>query len=187
MASISIDRDWAEEKMQPFAISQFYNTVWPGVKIIEVDKEKRDSLATVIDIGGADKMLQFRDGGIAFLAQRFRRYKQICYDDFTLRRDRPSGIKTEFGKLKSALERCGFIAGYYAYGHANKREDGFVRMRILKLRELTEAILAGQFQLQVHCNTDGSSTFYAIPFKAIPPRFFIIDYATDKLQRKLEL
>lgn len=173
--------------MQPIALAQFYSKIWPGADVIELDKDVRNKLAKIIDIGGADKVLRFPDAGLAFLAQRFRRYDEIQFDDFTLRRDRPSGIKTEFQKAKLALERGGFIASYYAYGHANENEDGFIRMRILKFREFMEAVLSGELKLGIGRNPNGSSTFWKIPFKNIPARFFLIDYAEDKPQRKLSI
>lgn len=181
------DWEWATIVMQPYAITQFYNKLWPGIKIIEIDNQVKNELAQIIDIGGADKALRFPDGGLAFLAQRFRRHNEAKFDDFTLRRDRPSGIKTEFEKVKLAFERRGFIASYYAYGHANEQENGFIRMRILKFREFVEAVLRSDFALGIGQNPNGSSTFFKIPFKTIPPRFFILDYALDKPQGKLDL
>ncbi len=180
------DAEWALS-MQPFAIKQFYAKVWTGARIIELDTERTNELARVIDIGGADKMIRFSDGGLAFLGQRFRRWHQRKYDDFTLRRERPSGMATEFQKVVLALERGGFVAGYYAYGHVNEVEDGFIRMRILKFREFVEAILHGELHLEIGNNPDGSSSWFKIPFRVIPPRFFLLDYADDKLQRRLSL
>jgi len=166
--------------MQPIALAQFYKKIWPGVEIIEIDNQRRNQLAQVIDIGGADKILRFYDGGIAFLAQRFRRFDQTRYDDLTLRYSRPSGIATEWDKFELALKRCGFIAGYYAYGHANESECGFLRMRIIKLQELIRAIADGILVPKIRSNINGSSIFLAIPFKAIPKEFFEYDYAENK-------
>jgi len=178
------DAKWALE-MQPLAITQFYSELWPGARIVELDMERKNELAQAIDIGGADKMIQFPDRGLAFLGQRFRRPHQKRYDDFTLRRDRPSGMMTEFQKVVLALERGGFLAGYYAYGHVNEEEDGFIRMRILRFREFIEAVLCGDLRLGIGYNPNGSSTFWKVPFRAIPARFFLIDYAQDKPQLKL--
>lgn len=180
------DADWAL-KMQPYAIAQFYSKVWLGAEVIELDKEKGNRLAEVLDIGGADKMIRFPDGGLAFLGQRFRRWHQSKFDDFTLRRDRPSGTMTEFQKIMLALKRGGFVAGYYAYGHVNENQDGFTRMRILKFREFIEAVLLGELRLGIGRNPNGSSTWFKIPFHAIPVRFFLVDYAEDKPQLKLSL
>lgn len=181
------DWEWATTKMQPIAIAQFYNEVWPDAEVVEIDSQIKNVLAQIIDIGGADKALRFPDGGLAFLAQRFRRYSESKFDDFTLRRDRPTGIKTEFEKVKLAIERRGFIASYYAYGHANEAETGFIRMRILKFNELAGVLTRGELKMEVRQNPDGSSTFWIIPFRAIPSRFFILDYAEDKPQRKFNL
>lgn len=179
-----VDAKWVLE-MQAFAIAQFYSKLWLGARIIELDKERKNELAQAIDIGGADKMIQFPDGGLAFLGQRFRRWGERKFDDFTLRRDRPSGMMTEFQKIVLALERGGFLAGYYAYGHVNEEEDGFIRMRILKFRGFIEAVLNGELRLGVGRNPNGSSTFFKIPFHTIPAQFFLLDYAEDKPQRKL--
>lgn len=181
-----VDADWTL-KMQPLAIAQFYSKVWPGAQIIELDQDKRNKLAVALDIGGADKMICFSGGALVFLGQRFRRWNQRKFDDFTIRRDRPSGIKTEFHKVKLALEHGGFIAGYYSYGHANKGENGFIRFRILKFREVIEAILVGELCPTVRYNPDNSSSFYVLPFDAIPPRYFLLDYTANKHQLKLPI
>ena len=153
--------------------------------MIELDLDKRSTLAQQIDMGGADKMLKFPGGGLAFLAQRFRRSYQARYDDFTLRESRPSGRPTEWGKLLAALTGCGFLAGYYVYGHVNEREDGFIRMRILKLRELLEALSRGEFLMHYGNNPDGSSTFAYLPFKSIPAQYLLLDFTEGDSQGKL--
>lgn len=160
------DDKWALE-MQKYAMP-IYKSVWPNARIVELDKDKRNQLSRVLDIGGADKMVKFADGGLAFLAQRFRRWQYVRYDDFTIRTDRPSGNTTEYEKGILALERHGFVAGFYSYGLVNESENGFARIRIIKYPELLHLIESGKLLPKTLPNTDGSSSFLVIPFKSIP-------------------
>jgi hypothetical protein len=177
-----IDDEWALE-MQQFAMP-IYRQVWGNARIVELDKDRRNQLSRVLDVGGADKMIEFTDGGLAFLAQRFRRWQYRKYDDFTLRKNRPSGNLTEFEKGMLALQRHGFVAGFYSYGLANKTETGFERFRILRYPELLRAILTGELQPQILANTNGSSNFFAVPFISIPKDFFVLDKNRDDLQSR---
>lgn len=180
-----IDRDWALG-MQLLAITDFYARVWPGAEVIELDNDRANPLKTVLDIGGADKMLRYPTGGIAFLAQRFRRYKSWhptpsqMYDDFTLRYNRPYGRMTEAEKLQRALDEGGFVASWYAYGHANEDNTGFTRFRILNFPALLRC-LGGQLGDKVLPNRDQSSTFVPIPFRHIPASIFLLDYPARQL------
>lgn len=168
-----VDDEWAVE-MQKYAMP-IYRQVWGQAKIVELDKDKRNELSRVLDVGGADKMIRFTDGGLAFLAQRFRRWQYSRYDDFTLRKARPSGELTEFDKGILALERHGFVAGFYSYGLVNETETGFKRFRILRYPELLKAILSGELRPRTLANVNGSSSFLAIPFADIPKKFFLLD------------
>lgn len=176
-----IDRDWALG-MQPVAIYRFYSKIWPDGEIIELDRWHGDILKKALDIGGADKMIRFPNGAIAFLGQRFRRWESWHgdngddYDDFTIRFDRPSGNKTEWDKICVAIEHGGFIASFYAYGHANKNDNNFERFRIIRFRETVEAIITGQLHPTLENNPDNSSRFYALPFTTIPSPYFILNY-----------
>ena len=177
--ALQVKKDWrADDKwaleMQRFALP-IYRQVWADASIVELDKDKRNQLSRVLDIGGADKMIKFADGGLAFLAQRFRRWKYNEYDDFTLRKNRPSGNVTEYEKGILALERHGFVAGFYSYGLVNQAETGFERFRILRYPELLKAILAGELQPKTLSNANGSSNFLVIPFTRIPKHFFVLD------------
>jgi len=176
--TVQRDYDWAL-KMQRFAIP-IYETIWPKSRIIELDKNLRDELSHTLDVGGADKMIRFADGGLAFLAQRFRRWDARKWDDFTLRKDRLNGYSTELQKGRLALERHGFVAGFYSYGLANETDSGFARLRILRYPELLSAIVEGKIRTQTHSNTNGSSNFIAIPFSLIPRNYFLFESVEDK-------
>lgn len=176
------DDKWALE-MQRFAMP-IYKQVWANARIVELDKDKRNQVSCVLDVGGADKMIEFADGGLAFLAQRFRRWKYRKYDDFTLRKNRPSGNLAEFEKGMLALQRHGFVAGFYSYGLVNQTETGFKRFRILRYPELLKAILTGKLQPKTLSNTNGSSTFLVLPFSRIPTHFFILDKNNDDYQSR---
>lgn len=175
------DDKWALE-MQNFAMP-IYQQVWANARIVELDKDKRNQLSRVLDIGGADKMIEFADGGLAFLAQRFRRWQYRTYDDFTLRTYRPSGNTTEFEKGMLALERHGFVAGFYSYGLVNQTETGFERLRILRYPELLKAILTGELKPKTLSNTNGSSNFLVVPFSHIPKQLFVLDRNSESYPR----
>lgn len=168
-------------KMQPIAISQFYSRVWPKSEVVELDNDKADHLKAILDIGGADKMLREPNGAIAFLGQRFRRYKSwhptptLIYDDFTIRCRFPGGYDSEMEKLRQAMESGGFIASWYAYGHANQHDTGFVRFRIIRLPLLLRGIYSGQIQSKRRLNKERRPFVY-IKFQSIPHPMFLLDY-----------
>ena len=157
------------EKMQPIAIEQFYTNVWPGVDVMELDIDLKNKLAGVIDKGGADKLLRFKNGNIAFLAQRFRGYEYKKYDQFTIR-------DSELSKSINSLENSGFIASYYAYGFSNTRESSFVKFRIFLYKETLIYILPNLRKYPWLPNKDGKHPFRGIPFKNLPNELFLLKY-----------
>lgn len=173
-------------KMQPIAIDQFYTSVWPESKVVELDNDKADHLKVILDIGGADKMLRAPNGSIAFLGQRFRRYKSwhptpnLMYDDFTIRCRFPNGHDSEMEKLQQAMEIGGFVATWYAYGHANRQDTGFVRFRIIRLPLLLQYLDSGQVKCKRWLNKGGRPFAY-IRFKNIPRSAFLLDYPSYQL------
>lgn len=180
--SFRVDMNWSVNTIQPLAERLIYNQVWPEVEVIPLDDDNKNRLKVVLDIAGADKILRWPDGGIAFLAQRFRRFEKSRWDDFTMRRLRPSGRLTEVGKIRAALERSGLIAAFYAYGHVNKTEDDFLRFRILRFTEFCQAWEKGTLlPAQTKANTDGSSWFFCWPFKNIPDSLFLYDSEPKQL------
>lgn len=160
-------------KIQPLAITQHYNKIWSNANVIELDS-CADELSKIIDIGGADKMLQFTNGSVAFLGQRFRRWSSKDFDDFTLRAYFKSGNATELQKIRNAIQNGGFIASFYAYGHVNEAEDGFIRFRVLQFRSFTEALISNKIHYTLEKNKYGSY-FIAAPFKTIPREYFLYD------------
>lgn len=175
------DQDWSVVKIQPLAIAQIYSMVWPEAQVIPLDNDRRNTLKYMLDVAGADKLIRWPDGGVAFLGQRFRRYEKRQWDDFTLRARRPSGRETEIGKIAAALDRAGLVAGYYAYGHVNEKETGFLRFRILEFRAFCQDWQSGLLPAKyVRHNKDGSSSFYCWPFSQIPSRFFV--YNSEAIQ-----
>lgn len=173
-----VDNEWALS-MQNYAIQQYYKVIWPSATIVELDNDRRDELKRALDIGGADKMIHFADGRVAFLGQRFRRWGMRVYDDFTLRYARPSGNKTEYQKIYDAISGSGFIASYYAVGHVNKDNNGFIRFRVLLYRELMGMLVNRRLIPQIRHNKDNSSSFMVISFADIPRELFIWDTFTE--------
>lgn len=181
--SVEEDMKWSIETIQPLAVRQFYPRIWPDCQVVEVDKKRENDLAILLDIAGADKLLVWPDGGISFLAQRFRRFEQCKYDDFTIRRDRPSGRETEASKVLRALEENRLLAAFYVYGHVNEAENGFLRFRVLDFIRFLKQWDTGQL-LPDGCksNTDGSSRFWYWSFTSLPLELFI--YNSEPTQLK---
>jgi len=164
------DQDWVVRVMQPIAERQIYSKVWPDCAILPLDDDATHRLKRALDIGGADKALQYPDGRVAFLAQRFRKYDCSRFDDFTLRCDRPlSGRKTEYQKCLDALDGSTMLAAYYCYGHVNEQETGFLRFRIIDFRRFLEAHRKGLIpEGELKANRDSSARFLAWPFSLLP-------------------
>lgn len=179
------DLRWSSNKIQPLAEELIYKKIWPDTKIISLD-EHRDSLKLILDIGGADKLLEHSNGTISFLAQRFRRWEKRRYDDFTLRATRPTGRLTEIDKITKSIKNQTFIAAYYAYGHVNEEENGFLRFRIIDLPKFAEAfynqeIIPGKMKM----NLDGSSGFLPWKFKDLPKEIIIFDLNHQEENKQL--
>jgi len=171
-----VNQKWALE-MQPLAIEHHYSKVWPQAEVVELDK-RIDDLAKMIDIGGADKMLKFPDGHLIFLGQRFRRYDnwhEENYDDFTLRTKGHYGHPCELLKAQSALKNNGFTAGFYAYGHANPKDTGFSRFRIVDFPKLLQGLASNLILFTQHKNPGGTE-FIAIHFLDITRDYIIYSY-----------
>lgn len=177
-------------KIQPYAIDQHYSIFWSGCEIIHLDDGLTNSLKNILDISGADKGLKWPNGTVSFLAQRFRKWESyfdeekndLRYDDFTLRYDRPiTGYEAECFKAREALKTNKLLAAYYAYGHVNKKQDGFLRFRIIDFIKFLEYwekdLLPNPFKKD---NKDGSSTFLAWPFKEIPSECIIYEFIEDQ-------
>jgi len=178
MRRYEVNAEWAT-RMHKIAAEQYYNKLWPDSEIIELDTDRQDVLKFALDVGGADMMIRFPTGGIAFLCERFRRWESRRFDDFTIRLSRPSGIMTEYGKAVDAIKRGGFVASYYAYGHVNQAEDGFIRLRILLYQKLLESLLHGGIVPAIRENPNGSSIFCAIPFRDIPDDLKLLEYVGE--------
>jgi len=189
MRQRNLQNNWEwQAKIQKHVAVPIYKTVWPNAEIVEIDAQRWNELATAIDIGGADKMLRFPDGGLGFLGQRFRRYNSWHieqngyikeYDDLTLR-------TTEFNKIIASLNRAGFIASYYAYGHLTEDENRFARFRILRFADFIRYIANKALPNPIP-NTDGSPSFFSWPFAKIPKEFIEYEEPTAVEPRQLTM
>lgn len=184
--SSSFKRDNAfAEKMQPIA-ADFYRKFWPDCKIIPLDNDRKNALKRALDIGGADKMIIHPNGVVSFLGLRFRRW-DCRYDDFTLRYDRSySEYKTECEKILIALEENGMLASYYGYGHANEREDGFIRFRIVNFRKFVEKWEKGEFPYSGIKDNDDGTTFAYWPFSEFSKDLILYEYDDSKISEDME-
>lgn len=169
LTNFNEDQRWACNKIQPLAIRQIYAKVWPNSQVQELDNDQSNRLKQTLDISGLDKLLSFSDKTVAFLGQRFRRYEESEYDDFTVRFSRPGYARTECEKLLRALSENRLLISFYAYGHVNKQQNGFLRFRILKFREFLEAWRDRKIPAPLGPipNKDGT-TFLAWHFSKIP-------------------
>lgn len=162
------DRRWSDIKIQPIAIKKIYSELWPGSQIIELDKGTPESLHTILDIAGADKLIRYQDGTVSFLAQRFRRPEQEDFDDFTMRYHRAGGNKTEYEKVVTAVQNKTLVAGFYAYGLVNIKEDDFIRFRILDYPQFLQDYLSGKVPKPgIRSNKDGKTSFVYWPFSSL--------------------
>ena len=161
------------KKLQPIAIKNFYNTLWPDAQIIELDNDTKNRLAGIIDKGGADKLIRFKDGRLAFLAQRFRDWEHRNRNDFTIR-------DTELHKVINAFHSGGFIASFYAYAYSDHAHLNFYKFRLFRYKEAIEHILAKRLNRGWIPNKDGGHKFIAIPFSKLPRDLFLIYESRDK-------
>lgn len=166
------DRKWAIEIQENLAKPQIYSVVWSDCEIQSLDDDPKDKIKLTLDVSGADKLIKNRNDVVFFLGQRFRKFKSTLakgYDDFTLRKERGSGYKSEAYKVREALEKCGLLAAYYAYGHVNINETGFKKFRIIKFKEFIEKWINEEItKPKIQENRDGSSDFYYWAFRDIP-------------------
>jgi hypothetical protein len=161
--------------MQPIAVAKFYSPLWSKAKVIELDIDSKNRLAVILDKGGTDKLIQFPNGTLAFLAQRFRSWDYRNKNDWTLR-------ETELNKAIQALQIGGFIASFYAYGWVNKSETDFIRFKVFDYKRALVHILPRFSRGYYHLlpNVNGGPGLYAIPFNHIPEDYFVLDYAAEK-------
>lgn len=183
MPSYAEDSKWSVSKIQPIAKLKIYNSVWPQAKIIPLDNDRRNQMKVILDIAGADKLLKWPDGGVAFLAQRFRRFEERDFDDFTLRYSRPSGRVTEVGKILRAFKRSGMIAAFYAYGHVNQDETDFLRFRVLRFVEFCLEWQSGRLPPDGRQTNKDRTTFLYWRFSKIPDHLF--EFSSEPTQSSL--
>lgn len=183
MARWRMQKMWGEEdeaqakwalKIQDIAVKKIYERIpqWKDVKIEHLDTgwAKNNELMKILDVAGADKMIRWPNGAAAFLGQRFRTYEDHEYDDFTIRYRKIGGANTEHTRLTHAFDNSGFISQFYAYGHANKNEDGFLRFRILYFQKFIDWWLNQKNNPDKITSTKhGDALFVSWRFKRIPP------------------
>jgi len=172
LTNSSRDVRWALEIQKRIAIPTIYKKVWPDCIFHHPDKQTT-ALEKALDIAGADKIIQEKNGGMYFLGQRFRTFESSLakgYDDFTLRHYRPkTDYKAEAYKVIDALKTGKLLAAFYGYGHLNREQTKFEEFRIIKFRNFVEEWSLGKLEPSQHkYNHDGSSSFYAWEFRDIP-------------------
>ena len=172
------NNNWSVHKIQPIAIKKIYNKIWPNAKIIELDNDTGNLLKSILDRSGADKLIKFKDGTIAFLGQRFRRFGNAKgNDDFTLRVwNYKTGPNVEFKKILTSLENDRNIAQFYSYGHVNKEETGFSRFRILHFKKFLDLVVNNGLLPDHRQQTNsGDAEFLCWSFYRIPKSCIFFD------------
>jgi hypothetical protein len=122
-------------------------------------------------------LMVFRFSNEVRVACRIRRHKyhQKFYNDFTIRCSRPTGQRTELGKLMTGW------GSHFFYGFSNADEtalcDWFLgdltELRDWAYRELIQN--AGRMPGHRMSNHDGSSDFWVFDRSALPAAFFVAD------------
>jgi len=123
---------------------------------------QRDIVADIFE--GTDfaifKVTPFR------VAARLRRYE--CYEkwptQFTIRWSRPSGVKTEIGKIREGL------VDYLLYGFMNWTESEIVHWTVADLNIFR---IQDPMPLEIKENRNGDSTLAAFDWHQFPPEFII--------------
>jgi len=115
-------------------------------------------------------VLEIRPVRIACRIRQYRYYERYP-DEFTIRRRRPSGAKSEMMKI---IEGFG---DYYLYGFSNKEETALQAYSILDLgvfrRELILHHWKKHLKYSQQNNRDGSSDFLAFTKSSFPPDLII--------------
>ena len=173
-------------KMQPYAINQHYNRFWPDAKIISLDDDTTNELKNILDVSGADKLLKWPNGTISFLAQRFRRWGQRKFDDFTLRKTGSYGGKGEIYKVIDAIDNNKIVSSFYAYGHVNENENGFIRFRIIDYKYFLQLWKDNIINPPIEIpNKNRQNLFFKWPFNKIPDECILYQYPQLFKQLKL--
>jgi len=166
MRQLNFKKDWKEDKawvdlFEP-AIKKICAEVFIHAAPKRIDMEEATDLL----------VLEIKPITIACRVRRYKYYPDFS-DEFTMRRSRPSGKKSEISKI---IEGWG---DYYFYGFSNKFEDGsgFESYTIFDLRIFRrELILHGykkHLKFSRQNNKNGSSDFLAFKLNCFPEDFFI--------------
>ena len=164
---------WAVDIQKRLAIPLIYKQVWPNCKVKCLDDDPQDPLKVALDKAGADKMIIEQNDNLLFIGQRFRTYGASLgkgYDDFTLRKYRPkTQYKAESYKQRYAHKNGTSLIKFYAYGHLNNEQDGFLKFRILYFEKFLEKWESGDLPPnETKNNRDRSSNFNVWSFNKIP-------------------
>lgn len=157
------------ERMQKIAIEKIYSTIWSDYTIMEVDQLPSD-LAQRLDIGGCDKLFFARDGHTMQVGQRFREaevWNNPDRRDFTVR-------ESEYERHLTALRNHGTVPGFYVYGYANAKCDGFLQLFIVKYRQWLIAILEDRLASPrlIHPK-NGQERFYTQAWAVMPDDYIL--------------
>jgi len=178
-------------KIQDVAIKKIYERIpqWKNVKIEHLDTgwAKNNELMKILDVAGADKLIRWPNGSAAFLGQRFRTYNDREHDDFTLRYRKTGGSNTEYTRLTHAFDNSGFISQFYAYGHVNKNDNGFLRFRVLFFQKFIDWWLNRKNSPDKIIPTNrGDAEFMCWNFDRIPTYCIFLDSTKQNKQNKLD-
>jgi len=109
------------------------------------------------------------------IAARLRRpgYVKEYGNEFTVRCERSSGVKTEFVKIMEGF------GDWMFYGHVNELETDIIRWFIIDLEAFRTAVRGGLAPCLVKTNTDGETTFMVFHIKRIPENCILYSNETE--------
>lgn len=115
-----------------------------------------------------DVILDLKSGLRFTLQEKFRRYKALKWDDFTLER-----LSNRWNKTLG--EYYFLCTDFYTYAWANRAETDFARVRIFKVPEVKLAIDSGQiYPSKERMNiSHGDATFLPFSFSSFSNEWFI--------------
>lgn len=168
-------------KMQQIAIQKIYSRMWNEYHVYEIDKLPGE-LAKTMDIGGIDKLLQGDDGHLILIGQRFRKaeYWYRNYRDFTIR-------ESEYNRHLSAIEKGGFVPGYYVCGFATDKEDDFIKLMIFRYRTMMIDVSKSLFVFGFKETRPGQENFYYVALSKVPKKYVKTEYPFVPVQQGFAL
>lgn len=130
------DLAWAQAHTPQ--LEKYFARLWCSCKVTNVESAPIGSEGHTLDTECVvNCTIRLSSGVDIHVALRLRRHKNSLgkgYDDFTLRKSRPNGTKTEIEKLlERHARKDAKRPQYFAYGHLNESETELLKFRLVNL------------------------------------------------------